>query len=161
MRMRLIGLVLGLLLIPALASADDHRWDWYTGGSGGDGASKLAGIHQAIGIALGQQGTRRKLAVVGDIMLGTGLLFALRAGFPEARLMLLVRPQMANLAPLLPPGVTLVPLPFDPRASIAGRPARSGARAIVASARTLSSSVLNAFAVFWIASSRTSRRPCE
>ena len=67
MRMRLIGLVLGLLLVPALASADDHRWDWYFGGSGGDGASKLAGIHQAIGIALGQQGTRRKVAVVGDL----------------------------------------------------------------------------------------------
>ena len=66
MRMRLIGLVLGLLLIPALASADDHRWDGYFGGSGGNGASKLAGIHQAIGIALGREGAMRKIAVVGD-----------------------------------------------------------------------------------------------
>ena len=66
MRIRLIGLVLGLLFIPALASADDHRWDGYFGGSGGNGASKLAGIHQAIGIALGREGAMRKIAVVGD-----------------------------------------------------------------------------------------------
>jgi hypothetical protein len=66
MRMRLIGLVLGLLSIPALASADDHRWDGYFGGSGGNGASKLAGIHQAIGIVLGQEGAMRKLAIVAD-----------------------------------------------------------------------------------------------
>lgn len=65
MRMRLTGLVLALLFIPALASADDHRWDGYFGGSGGTGGSKLAGIHQAIGIALGQ-GAMRKVAVVGD-----------------------------------------------------------------------------------------------
>jgi hypothetical protein len=63
MRIRLIGLVLGLLSVPALASADDHRWDGYFGGSGGDGASKLGGIHQAIGIALGGM---RKVAIVGD-----------------------------------------------------------------------------------------------
>lgn len=67
MRMRLIGLVLGLLLVPALASADDHRWDGYFGGSGGTGGSKLAGIHQAIGIALGREGAMRKVALVGDI----------------------------------------------------------------------------------------------
>ena len=66
MRMRLIGLVLALLLVPALAFADDHRWDGYFGGSGGNGASKLAGIHQASGIALGREGTMRKIAVVGD-----------------------------------------------------------------------------------------------
>ncbi len=63
MRMRLIGFVLGILAIPALASADGHRWDGYIGGSGGDGASKLGGIHQAIGIALG--GAHR-VSIVGD-----------------------------------------------------------------------------------------------
>jgi len=66
MRIRLIGLALAFLSIPTLASADDHRWDFYTGGSDGNGGSTLAGIHQAIGIALGQQGAMRKIAVVGD-----------------------------------------------------------------------------------------------
>lgn len=66
MRIRLICLALAFLSIPTLASADDHRWDGYFGGSGGDGASKLFGFHQAAAVALGRQGPWRKIAVVGD-----------------------------------------------------------------------------------------------
>jgi hypothetical protein len=66
MRIRLISLALGILLIPTIVSADDHRWDGYTGGSGGTGGSKLFGFHQAAAVALGQKGMRRKFAVVGD-----------------------------------------------------------------------------------------------
>jgi hypothetical protein len=66
MRIRLIGFALALLCFPALASADDHRWDGYFGGSGGNGASKLFGIHQAFGFVLGQEGPMRKVAIVAD-----------------------------------------------------------------------------------------------
>ena len=66
MRIRLICLALAFLSIPTLAAADDHRWDGYFGGSGGTGGSKLFGFHQAAAVALGQRGTLRKVAVVGD-----------------------------------------------------------------------------------------------
>ena len=66
MRTRLICLALGILSIPALASADDHRWDGYIGGSGGNGASKLGGIHTALGITAMKNGMLRKVSIVID-----------------------------------------------------------------------------------------------
>jgi hypothetical protein len=66
MRTRLIGLILALLAFPALASADDHRWDGYFGGSGGPGGSKLWGLHQAFAFVPVQDGMLSKLSVVVD-----------------------------------------------------------------------------------------------
>jgi len=48
MRMRLFCLVLGVLLVPTLARADDHWADLYAAFSGGGGASKLFGFHEAV-----------------------------------------------------------------------------------------------------------------
>lgn len=73
MRTRLLGLALGLLAIPTLALADDHRWDLYTGGSGGNGASKLGGLHFSFGVT-GQRdpGVWRKVLFVGDVSVQLG-----------------------------------------------------------------------------------------
>ena len=66
MRIRLFCLVLAILLVPTLARADDHWADLYAAFSGGGGASKLFGFHEAV--AKGSPGPplskRRKLSVV-------------------------------------------------------------------------------------------------
>jgi hypothetical protein len=49
MRIRHACLVLGVWLVPALASADSHNADVYGGGSGGGGGSKLGGFIVALG----------------------------------------------------------------------------------------------------------------
>jgi len=57
----------GILLAPRLAFADDHRMDLYGGFSGGNGASKLFGFHQAIGIVFsGENPKIHRLSAVAD-----------------------------------------------------------------------------------------------
>jgi len=48
MRGRLTALVVTLLLVPALALADGHKADYFSGASGGTGGSKLAGFTQSL-----------------------------------------------------------------------------------------------------------------
>src|SRR5258708_6967525 len=64
-----------------------------------------------------------RLDGLGDIVVGTMLLSGLRAKWPEARVTLVVRPQMANVGVILPDWVEVVALPFDPREPIADRQA--------------------------------------
>jgi hypothetical protein len=44
MRMRLFGIALGFFLVPAVASADAHRWG-ASGGGGGASGSQMWGVH--------------------------------------------------------------------------------------------------------------------
>jgi hypothetical protein len=48
MRVRVTSLFLALLFIPALAFADAHKADYYTGGSGGTGGSTIKGFAQSL-----------------------------------------------------------------------------------------------------------------
>ncbi len=64
-----------------------------------------------------------RLDGLGDIVAGTMLLSGLRAKWPEAKITLVVRPQMAHVGTILPDWVEVVPLPFDPREPIADRQA--------------------------------------
>ncbi|HZL36880.1 MAG TPA: glycosyltransferase family 9 protein, partial [Tepidisphaeraceae bacterium] len=62
-----------------------------------------------------------RLDALGDIVLGTMLLSGLRARWPGALIRLIVRPPLAGAGALLPEGIEVAPLPFDPRDPIAGR----------------------------------------
>jgi hypothetical protein len=44
MRLRLFGIALGILLVPAIAGADAHRWG-ASGGGGGASGSQMWGVH--------------------------------------------------------------------------------------------------------------------
>jgi hypothetical protein len=44
MRLRFFGIALGILLVPAVASADAHRWG-ASGGGGGASGSQMWGVH--------------------------------------------------------------------------------------------------------------------
>jgi hypothetical protein len=48
MRVRVTFLFLAILFIPALAFADAHKADYYGGGSGGTGGSKVGGFVQSL-----------------------------------------------------------------------------------------------------------------
>jgi len=61
-----------------------------------------------------------RLDALGDIVLGTMLLWGLRAKWPTATIRLAVRPQFAAVSAILPDWVEVVVLPFDPRDPIAG-----------------------------------------
>lgn len=68
MRILRFCLFLGFLLAPKLAFADDHRMDLYGGFSGGNGASKLFGFHQAIGIVFsGENPKLHRVSAVADL----------------------------------------------------------------------------------------------
>ena len=48
MRVRLTSLFLTMLLVPAVASAESHKADYYTGVSGGTGGSSVKGLAQSL-----------------------------------------------------------------------------------------------------------------
>jgi ADP-heptose:LPS heptosyltransferase len=62
-----------------------------------------------------------RLDALGDVVLGTMLLSGLHAKWPGAIVQLVVRPQMAGVAALLPDWVQVLPLPIDPREPIGTR----------------------------------------
>lgn len=62
-----------------------------------------------------------RLDALGDIVLGSMLLSGLHEKWPDATVQLVVRPQMAGAAALLPEWVRVIPLPFDPRQPIGTR----------------------------------------
>ena len=75
MRMRLFGIALGFLLVPAVASADTHRWGAAAGGSYG-AASNLFGFHLAGDVAIGEfmtsQGWLKTVTAIGDFSIHAG-----------------------------------------------------------------------------------------
>ncbi|HET6246414.1 MAG TPA: glycosyltransferase family 9 protein [Tepidisphaeraceae bacterium] len=64
-----------------------------------------------------------RLDGLGDIVIGTMLLQGIHAKWPEAKIRLIVRPQMLGAASILPDWVEVISLPFDPREPVAGRTA--------------------------------------
>ncbi len=65
-----------------------------------------------------------RLDGLGDIVLASGLLYGLHRLYPDARLTLLVRPQLAGVAAILPEWVSVRPLAFDPRSRLPPDPER-------------------------------------
>lgn len=72
MRIRLWCLVLIVVLVPALARADDHWADYYAAFSGGDGASKLFGFHQALAVTSPGAPSHYLSFVVTDVSIQKG-----------------------------------------------------------------------------------------
>jgi hypothetical protein len=77
MRLRFLGIALGILLVhvPAVASADTHRWGFYGAGSYGK-ASNLFGFQMAGDVAIGEfmttQGWHKTLTAIGDFSIHAG-----------------------------------------------------------------------------------------
>jgi hypothetical protein len=72
MRTRLTCLLLGILGVPTFAFADFHKVDFYDGGSLGNGASTLFGIHTSIGLREPAKLPRRLTWVIPDLSVQIG-----------------------------------------------------------------------------------------
>lgn len=75
MRLRFFGIALGFLLVPAVASADAHRWGFYGAGSYAS-ASNLYGFQLAGDVSVRQFTTREgwlaDLLLIGDFSIHAG-----------------------------------------------------------------------------------------